>query len=109
MKFFIPNTKPSEAEAAYASLVNVVKDQLRIAITPRRIYGMHYVHDKKRLHVQVGSMDPQQGRYVVCAILESKPYVVVTRTESGQDGLTMLINGDEVTSIDEFQPVPNAV
>jgi hypothetical protein len=102
MKFFVPQTEVSEYETAYQGILRSVKDQMRMPITDRRIYSINYVHDKKKFRAKVGDLDPQQGRYEVVAILESKPHVIFTRAENGDPGLTMLVNSDEITEIEDF-------
>jgi hypothetical protein len=102
MKFFVPQTEASEYETAYQGILRAVKDQMRMPITERRIFSISYVHDKKKFHADVGGLDPQQGRYEVLAILESKPHVIFTRAENGDPGLTMLVNSDEITDVEDF-------
>ena len=102
MKFFVPRTKASEYGASYESIISVVKDQLRTPITERKIFSINYTHDKKRLRAEVGGLDPQMGRYEVCAIFESKPHIIFTRTEKGEPALTILVNSDEVTAVEDF-------
>lgn len=102
MKFTVPGAKPADAEAAYQAIIDEVKDQLRIPIGTRRIASIRYLHDKRRYLAKVGGLDPQQGRYQVVAILEAKPHIIYTRTEAGGQGLTMLVNSDEITEIIDF-------
>lgn len=101
MKFFVPQASPAEYEATYGAIKKLVTEQLKTPITPRRIRRIDYLHDKKTYHLQVGSLE-QQGRYEVLAILESKPYIIYTRTKSGQGGITILVNCDEVTAVEDF-------
>jgi hypothetical protein len=72
-------------------------------VAPRKIYRLDYTHDKKRLRAEVGKPDPQQGKYEVFAILESRPYVVYTRLSDGGAGLTILVNVDEITEVVDFE------
>ncbi len=102
MKFFVPGATTSSYEAAYQGILASVKDQLRIPIAGRRIYNIKYIHDKKRCRAEVGGLDPQQGRYQVVAIFESKPHIIFTRAEDGGQGLTILVNSDEITEIEDF-------
>src|SRR5882672_1521269 len=104
MEFFIPQTPNGEsAEVAYAGIVDSLKDQLRWTITPRRIFGLKYVHDKKTCSVKVGQLGGQGDRYMILAIFESNHYIVYTRgAASGGTGTTILVNKDEVTSIEDF-------
>jgi hypothetical protein len=101
MKFFVPQIKPHEAETAYASMRDVVKDQLRWSITERRIFGLKYTHDKKPVSIAVGELDGQSNRYTILAIFESGLYIAYAKAPNGA-GVTMLINKDEVTEVEEF-------
>ena len=102
MKFHIPQVPASQQEAAYAVIAKAVKEQMRINVTPRRIFGINYLHDKKRINVRVGEHDPHDGRHIVLAILESSPYVVYTRQLTGGPGVNILVNKDEITEILDF-------
>jgi hypothetical protein len=102
LKCFIPQVPRTKYEETYEEIAKSVKEQMRTSITPRRIYSLDYVHDKKRCHAEVGMVDPQQGRYEVVAIFESKPYIVYTRSANGSHGLTILVSGDEITTIKDF-------
>ncbi len=102
MKFFVPQVTRSKAEENYEEIAKSVKDQLRLPITESRIFSINYVHDKKRCRAEVGKPEPQQGRYDVVAIFESKPYIVFTRGKDGAAGLTILVSNDEITDIEYF-------
>lgn len=102
MKFFIPRTKPREYEETYREITKQLKDQLRMPIAERRIFSVHYTHDKKKWCAEVGQLEEQEGRYEIVAIFESKPFIVFTRSEAGGQGVTILVNKDEITSIEEF-------
>ena len=101
-KFFIPQARPSETEAVYAHVKDVLKDQLRWPIGDRRIYGLKYTHDKKHLSVHVGELEAQSNRYTILAIYDSTLYIVYTRAANGGPGVTILINKDEVTEVIDF-------
>ena len=102
MKFFIPELEPTQYEEAYRNMRDAVHDQMRTTITERRIRSISYLHDKKRYVATVGETMPKQDRFEVMAIYESKPYVIFTRTKSGGQGVTILVNQDEITDIEEF-------
>lgn len=102
MQFFVPQFPPGEHEVVYAQLLDAVKDQMRMPITGRRIHAIKYVHDKKTLTARVGERDPQQGRFEVLAIFESKPYVLATRTPNGGTGVMILVDSNEITEVEEF-------
>ena len=102
MKFFVPQFPSTQHELAYASLLDVVKDQMRTKVTDRRIHAIKYVHDKKRLVARVGGLDPQQGRFEVLAIFESTPFAIMSRTKSGRDTVMILVNSAEVEEVEEF-------
>lgn len=102
MKFFIPKTTPAQAERLYTEMFESIKDQLRWTITPRRIYSLKYTHDKKACSAEVGTLERQGYRYIIQAIFESNHYVVFTQAPDGGQGIKILINKDEVTSIEDF-------
>jgi len=103
MKFFIPGVPDHGVEAAYQALYDTAKAQLRTPITPRRIFRLEYVHDKRNRHLAVGEAHPEHHRYQILAILESKPYIVMTRDLSGEIGPTFMVNGTEITDVTEFE------
>lgn len=102
MKFFMPQVAEPQVETVYQSLVEAAKSQMKITITPRRIYGLNYVHDKRTLRLVVGGAHPEHLGHIILAILESNPYMVVTHSLRGGGGLTILVNGSEVTETVEF-------
>lgn len=103
MEFFIPETKPSQTEAVYTGMMEALKEQLRWPITPRRIFKLKYIHDKKPWQAEVGQLERQGNRYQILAIFESNCYIVFTRDTDGSHGVTILVNKDEVTDIEDFQ------
>jgi len=103
LKFFVPHVSKADYARTYDGIIDAVKEQMRVPVTPRKIFRLDYVHDKKRLRAEVGKLDPQQGRYEVFAILESRPYVVFTRLSNGEAGLTMLVSNDEITEVVDFE------
>jgi hypothetical protein len=109
MKFFIPNTKPSEAEATHADMIATLKDTFGFPITERRIQSLDYFNSKKKWHAEVGKLEQQEHRYEILAIFESKSYIIVTGTVGGGSGLTILVDRDEVTEAVDFDPVPVTV
>ena len=102
MKFFVPQTQRQNYEKAYRTIVDLVKKQMRMPVTERRIYSLRYVQDKKTWVAAVGQPEPQEGRYEILAILEAKPHVVYTRTKNGGEGVTILINNDDITEVVDF-------
>jgi hypothetical protein len=102
MKFFVPQVKRSQHQATYDEIAKGVKEQLRVQITERKIFSLDFTKDKKKWHAEVGQLDPQQGRYEILAIFESKPHIIFTRTTTGTDGLTILVSNDEITGIEDF-------
>lgn len=102
MQFFIPHTKKAESEELYNGITEVLKDQLRVQITNRKIFSISYTHEKKDWYAEVGQLE-QKGRYEIVAIFEASPYIVFTQTKSGDRGITLLINKDEVTEIQDFE------
>ena len=81
-----------------------LKDQLGWKLTDRRIYSLHYLHDKKESFLQVGEVEPQERRYQVMAIFESNAYIVFTRTPDGYSGTTILVDKTEVIAAVDFEP-----
>ena len=102
MKFFIPNTKPSEAEASYEAIIAMLKDKFGLPITERRIQSLDYLNSKKKWHAEVGKLEQQENRYEILAIFESKSYIVHTGVKGGGAGLTILVDRDEVTGAVDF-------
>jgi hypothetical protein len=102
MQFFVPQFPETQHEQAYASFLEVVKDQMRTKVTDRRIHSIKYVHDRKRYTARVGEPDPQQGRFEVLAIFESTPFAVISRTRSGKDSVMILVNSAEIEEVEEF-------
>jgi hypothetical protein len=102
MKFFVPQVAPGDFQATYEGIVKAVKDQLRIPIVERKIFSINYIHDKKPWRAEVGQLDPEHGRYKVVAIFEAKPYIVYTRALNGDQGITILVSGDEISAIEDF-------
>ena len=102
MKFFVPGFNDGQAETAYQSLFDSAKEQLRTAITPRRIFSLQYVHDKHVLKVVVGETHPDHPRNTVLAILESQPHIVMTKNTNGRPGPTIMVASHEITDVTEF-------
>ena len=102
MKFFVPEIPNSHAELAYKSLADSAKSQMRIAITPKRIYGLRYVHDRRPVRVVVGGSHPEHPGYMILAILESQPHIVMAQSLRGGSDLTILVNTAEITEVTEF-------
>src|SRR5689334_7653973 len=105
MKFFMPQAERSNTEASYQAILASLKSQLGWKITDRRIYSLHYLHDKKEHSLQVGELEPQERRYQVMAIFESNAYIVFTRTPDGYSGTTILVDKTEVLAAVDFDPV----
>ena len=102
MKFFIPHVKARQYEDTYEEITKLLREQLRTPIADRRIFSLRYTHDKKEWYAEVGQLEEQEGRYEILAIFESKPFIVFTQLKNGDQGLTILVNKDEVTAIEEF-------
>jgi hypothetical protein len=103
MRFFVPGISNPQAEAAYRALYEAAKDQLRTPITAKRILSLNYVHDKQAVCVRVGEAHPEQYRYRVVAILESRPFIVMTQSLTGSPGPTYMVNSAEITEVTEFE------
>jgi hypothetical protein len=103
MKFFIPGVQRAQSEAVYKALFDTAKDQLRTPISPKRILSVRYIHDKREVVLKIGEPHPQNYRYVVMAIFESQPHIVVTQSSSAKPGPTFMVNSAEITEVTEFE------
>lgn len=101
----MPQAEKGNTEANYQAIVAQIKDQLGWKLTERRIFSLHYLHDKKEFTVQVGELVPREHRFQVVAIFESNAYVVFTRTPEGYSGTTILVDKNEVIAAVDFEPV----
>jgi hypothetical protein len=103
MKFFVPQSKRGQSEPSYQNLFDLLKDQLRMPLTPRRIFSIDYTHDKKQWHAEVGKLEQQERRYEILAIFESAGvYIIVTQAKNGNPGVKILVSKDEVTDVKDF-------
>jgi hypothetical protein len=103
MKFFVPHAKRAECETVYTDIARSLKDQFRMRIDERRIFALDYVNSKRRWRAEVGQLEQQEDRYEIIAIYESKSYIIFTRTQSGEAGLTIMVDKSEVTAVEEFE------
>ena len=101
----MPQADKGNTEATYQAIVAQVKDQLGWKLSERRIYSLHYLHDKKEYTVQVGELVPREHRFQVLAIFESNAYVVFTRTPDGYSGTTILVDKNEALGVVDFEPI----
>lgn len=101
MQFFIPHTKKAGFEASYIDIIAKLKDQLKVAISARKIFSISYVHDKKTCYAEVGQLE-RNGRYEILAIFEANPYIVFTKAKNGGQGLTILVSKEEITEIQDL-------
>jgi hypothetical protein len=83
-------------------LGKTAREQLRTAITPKRIRSLKYVHDKRIVAIEVGAAHPAHPRYTILAIFESQPHIVVTQASTGQPGPTIIVASNEITELTEF-------
>ncbi|MDP4038419.1 MAG: hypothetical protein Q8P54_00400 [bacterium] len=102
MQFFIPHTPKTNQLATYQSIIDAIKYQLGCKITDRKIYSLRYTHDKKDYSAIVGQLEQIENRYKVLAIIEANLYVVFARAVRTHDILTILVNKDEVHTIEDF-------
>ncbi len=102
MKFFVPRLESSEYEEAYKNMRDAVIEQMRTRVSERRIRSISYTHDKKRYVATVGEILPTNERFEVMAVFESKPFVIYTDSTMGGRGVTVLVNQDEITAMEEF-------
>jgi hypothetical protein len=102
MKFFIPGIPTQQAETTYRSLYDTAKEQLRTPITEKRIFSLRYIHDKRPVSVVVGESHPHHPRYLILAILESQPHIVMTQSKDGKHGPTIMVANTEITDVVEF-------
>ena len=102
MQFFLPQSKPGQTELAYQEIVDTLKRQFRLPIEDRRIRSIRYFNSKKNWHAEVGYLEQQEHRYEIVAILESKWFIVCTRSKTGAPGPTILVDKGEVTEVEDF-------
>lgn len=102
MKFFIPNTKAADVEETYKAMADSLKSQFRLPILERRIFSLNYTNSKHKWRAEVGKLEEQEDRYEILAIFESKSYIVYARSKTTNDGLTIMVDKDEVTAIEDF-------
>src|SRR5690242_6655494 len=103
MKFFMPGIDAAQAETAYKSLYDAAKEQLRTPISSRRIFSLRYIHDKRPLNVVVGESHPHHPRYLIMAILESQPHIIMTQGPDGRHGPTIMVANAEITDVVDFE------
>lgn len=101
-EFFVPHIPDAKAAAIHQGIAALVKDQLRLTMTTRRIYSLKYIQNKKRHTAVVGQIEEHERRYDILAIYEGPTYVVYTRATDGGAGLTILVNKDEIISVEDF-------
>ena len=108
MKFFIPNVKASETETTHKAMAKLLQEQFRLPVMDRRIFSLRYTNSKKRWLAEVGCLEEQENHYEIVAIFESKQYMVVTRDKGGRPGITIMVDKDEVTAVEDFETDPAA-
>ena len=102
-KFFIPHVPGGQRDGVYGDIVAAVKDQLKCPITERRIARLVYRNGRRMLTAAVGSQEQMEGHYEVVAILESKFYVVVTKSSNGAAGPCILVDAGDVAVVESFK------
>jgi hypothetical protein len=103
VKFFIPHTdKPEEI---LEGIIKFNEEELGWRVTERRIFRLHFVHNSKEYHVEVGKPEPRE-REIVVAILETKEstgvFYVCTPNRGVLRGMPYLVGKHEVISIEDF-------
>ncbi len=102
MRFFVPHTSATEAEATYRSIASLLKLQLRLPIVERRIYNLNYANNKKYWYAEVGLLEEQENQYEILAIFESKSYIIYTRSVAGGAGPIIMVDKTQVTDVEDF-------
>jgi hypothetical protein len=105
MQFFIPHIGKLEADSAYQGIIKELESQFRLPILDHRIFSLSYTNSRKKWYAEVGQLEEQEGRYQIVAILESKQFIVFTHTPEGKPGPIILVDKDEVTSVENFDAV----
>ena len=77
-------------------------DQFRFPIQERRLFRLGYTNSKRKWQVEVGMPKPQESQYIVMAIFEASVFIVVHQTPTGGPGPILLVDKNEVTSVEEF-------
>jgi hypothetical protein len=107
MQFFIPRTKSTETEEIYGEIKKNLVGIFHLPIEERRVFSLSYTNSKKAWYSEVGQLEEHERRYEVVAILESKQYIVFTRTPHGSPGPMILVDKAEVTGVVDFEPATN--
>lgn len=105
MQFFIPHIAKLEADAAYQGVIKALESQFRLPVLDHRIFSLSYTNSKKKWYAEVGQLEEQEGRYQIVAIFESKQFIVFTHTPEGKPGPIILVDKDEVTTVEDFDAV----
>ena len=103
MRFFIPHTKSADTEDAYQQIARSLTEQLRIPIQARRIFSLDYQYSQKPRRAVVGQLEQREGRYEIMAIFAAKPYMIATRAKNGALGMTILVDQNDITSVEDFE------
>ena len=104
MKFFVPGYEEDQEKSAqvWESAHRFAEQTMGWAVSRRRIFKLHYVHNQKTCIDEVGGIASGNREYVI-AILDSNAYLVCTATRGVRRGMPMLVGKDEVRSVVEFE------
>ncbi len=103
MKFFIPHAKSGTQEALYGELAKQLKSQLGILLEEQRIFKVTYQRGKRKYAAEVGKFEEHEDHYEIIAIYKTpRLYIVATRTKDGEPGVSILVDKDEVLTVEDF-------
>ena len=103
-QFFMPQVSKVEAESAYQAMKKSLSGQFWLPIADRRIQQLKYTNSKRKWVAEVGKPQEQEEQYITLAIFDSKQYIIYTRTTHGDPGPIILVDKNEVTSVEDFAP-----
>jgi hypothetical protein len=103
MRFHIPSVKDdTKAEEVYEAIRKFAVETTGWDVTDRRIFSIHYRHEGKEYHAEVGKPETRGGE-VVEAILESNAYLVCTANRGVLRGMPILVGKNEIHNITVFK------
>ncbi|MCH9758516.1 MAG: hypothetical protein K0U19_05340 [Proteobacteria bacterium] len=104
MKFFIPSTEDKDQDAVYETIKAHLKE-LGFEASDRKIFKLNYKHNGENHCAEVGKKeDYPDGEEVIAIIYEElrNLYHVCTPNRGVTRGISILVGGDEVLSVTDF-------
>jgi hypothetical protein len=103
MKFFVPNmTTPEGIEHTYKAIKLSARETVGLNSTNRKIFKIGYTHHNKYHEAEVGKVTDANDEMVI-AVLEVHAYLVCTRNRGVVEGMPILVNMEETTSVEDFE------